>query len=119
MVDPERAPVAPHVIAPDGGDAVPLDETFWSLCEATRGAVEIRGGTGSGKTTALRHLAASMPAERNVALLDEPEPTRAETGSRTQLVIYTATSAFVGFPVERYRLAPWTSDDLIAYLRSL
>ena len=74
MIRPQKAPVTPRVLCPDTGDAIPLEEAIPPLEGMPRGAIEIVGGPGSGKTTALRHLAAVLPPDDRVLLLDDPDP---------------------------------------------
>ena len=61
MIRALLAPVRPRVIAPETGDPITLEEMIRSLIESTfRGAVEILGDHGTGKTTALEHLVATL-----------------------------------------------------------
>ena len=58
MVEPAAAQVRPRIISPDTGDPVLLDDYVWELSQyVPRAVVRITGPEGSGKTTALRHLA--------------------------------------------------------------
>ena len=105
------------------------------------GIVVIAGGPGSGKTTALRHLAAILPpwARGRVRLLEELDLTgdrlrraRPPRDPRRRIAMarspghekvdpgYSATSssrpsALLPRP-SVYRLAPWDQDDAIEYL---
>lgn len=75
MLTPERAPVRPRVLTPGNGTALPLEDEVQALAAAgTRGVVYVAGPIGSGKTTALRHLAAVLPAELPVRVAAESEP---------------------------------------------
>ncbi|HEX5102388.1 MAG TPA: hypothetical protein VFV87_01160, partial [Pirellulaceae bacterium] len=114
MVIPQRAIVRPRVFGPEGTVALPVEEVVAELLY--RGGdrpIQIMGGPGSGKTTASRHLAATLfPVSRLVFLDDTTEAKFKESGYR---VILASRK-----PVERdcdvLRLAPWTDDDLIEYL---
>src|SRR5881227_3739316 len=67
---PQRAPVRPRVLA-QSGEALLLEEEILSLVEGgARGLVQLVGSTGSGKTTALQHLAAVLPADARVVYVD-------------------------------------------------
>ena len=74
MIEPEIAPVTPRVIWPETGDALPIGEVLRCMEGRPNGAIEIVGGCGAGKTTALRHLAAVAPAQHGIAWLDDAEP---------------------------------------------
>src|SRR4051794_39580038 len=71
-VRPVRAPVVPRVCAAAGGAAVPLESRVRALRAAgVRGPVNVYGPPGSGKSTALAHLAAVLPPELGVVLIDD------------------------------------------------
>ena len=90
----------------------------------------VLGGPGSGKTTALKHLAACLPpwARIRIPLLDEPANQAlldALQATDTQLVISTgAQSSPLGRIAnalgerDYYHLATWNQDDVIEYLLS-
>ncbi len=134
-----RARVRPRVISPETGEAIPLEDEIGPMLQAGRcGLVAIAGGPGSGKTTALRHLAAILPpwAKDRVRLFDEPDDlVQAFADAADHLVIVAGererfrvnttdqdrafVNAILASPTFRsssYCLAPWTKDDLIEYL---
>jgi len=115
MIEPQRAPVTPRVLHPDTGDAMPLEEAIPLLEGMPRGAVEIVGGPGSGKTTALRHLAAVWSDER-VLFLDDPGAELVARESAKRFVVYTSSTPHLSIAAESLYLAPWSDDDLIEYL---
>lgn len=117
MLSPKRAPVKPRVTARESGEVLPLEEQILGLlASGVRGTVFLLGSAGSGKTTALQHLAAVLPADAAVLLLDEQEAIEEEQARSDQLVVRAASS-----PPERprgvaCRLVLWGDDDLIEYL---
>jgi uncharacterized protein YjbI with pentapeptide repeats/energy-coupling factor transporter ATP-binding protein EcfA2 len=113
MFQPQRAPVRPRVIA-SSGEALPLEDEVRALLDAgTRGLIQIIGPPGSGKTTALRHLAAVLP-ECCALFIDEKAiaPNIGETG----LVLIASCRARTGFSGVIYQMAPWGEDECIEYL---
>src|SRR5262249_28475566 len=117
MIDPQRAAARPRVLANGRNDALPLeDEIQRFLDTGQRGAVANFGPGGSGKTAALRHLAAVLPASAPVTLLDEPTPHELSDVSPERLTAFTAATERKGDYLAVYRLAPWTRDDAIEYL---
>ena len=64
----ERLPVRPRVLSGEAGESVPLeDELGPILAKHERGAIRLVGPAGSGKSTALAHLARRLPAHFGVA----------------------------------------------------
>src|SRR5437868_6901702 len=96
MLTPRQAPVRPRVVSPASDSALPLDEEIRTLLDAgERGAVALLGPPGSGKTTALEHLAAVLPRRALVTLLDEPERRQIIEARSERLVVYTAAGPLV------------------------
>jgi uncharacterized protein YjbI with pentapeptide repeats len=120
MIQPEGAAVRPRILAPESGAALPLEEEILRLLEErATGLVQIVGPCGSGKTTALRHLATMLPPDAPAVLLDQPLPGEVPEAETQALVIYTTRTARSGPHLATLRLAPWGDDDLIEYLLSL
>jgi uncharacterized protein YjbI with pentapeptide repeats/energy-coupling factor transporter ATP-binding protein EcfA2 len=130
-VTAEQARVRPRVVSPDTGEAILLEEEIGSMIQAGRGGlVAITGGPGSGKTTALGHLAAILPpwARDRVRLIDQPDHREALDAHASDWAVLQAAAAdrylviVAPRPPSRlnrhaiYRLASWGQDDLIEYL---
>jgi uncharacterized protein YjbI with pentapeptide repeats/energy-coupling factor transporter ATP-binding protein EcfA2 len=116
MVRAQRALVRPRVRAGAGGHTLLLEEEVARLLESgARGLVALVGPAGAGKTTALRHLAAVLPPDPHLLLLDDPDGPAAMTAP-VRLVVYAARSEQPIPHLASYRLADWGPDDLIEYL---
>jgi uncharacterized protein YjbI with pentapeptide repeats len=117
MISPQRALVRPRVLLPESGDSVRLeDEIRQLLATQGGGVVALLGPEGSGKTTALRHLAAVFGPSSKVVLLDEPDGAAIARGLASGLVVYAATKARPGAHRATFFLAPWGRDDWLEYL---
>jgi uncharacterized protein YjbI with pentapeptide repeats/energy-coupling factor transporter ATP-binding protein EcfA2 len=117
MLTPRRAPVRPRVLSGDSGAAFLLEEEVQGHLQAkARGAIALLGAPGSGKTTALEHLAAVLPPRSDVLLLDEPFRQDVRRCAKNHLVIHTAAEAWFEPRLATYRLALWDRDSLIEYL---
>ncbi len=113
----ERARVRPRVISPGTSEAVLLEDEIGPLIQnGESGLVQIVGGPGSGKSTALRHLAATLPPwmHERVQLLDDSDLAVDDTGH--SLIITTALEVPQSNRVAVYPLARWNQDDVIEYL---
>ncbi|HJT78527.1 MAG TPA: pentapeptide repeat-containing protein, partial [Gemmataceae bacterium] len=112
---PQRAPVRPRVLG-QIGEAILLEEEILSLVgTGARGLVQLVGPTGSGKTVALQHLAAVLPAEAGVRLVDDLLVAIANA-PRSRLGVYATALEVKRRCVAVYRLAPWGADEWIEYL---
>ncbi len=116
MLTPKRGLVRPRVVAAEGGEPLLLeDHVRWFAEGGARGHVAVLGPPGSGKTTALQHLAAVLPTGADVAFRDnvvEYLPWPVSSG----LLIYSTEEPQIGPLLATCRLLPWTRDDLIEYL---
>ena len=116
MILSERAAVTPRVFWPETGDPVPIDEVFSCTEGEPAGAIEIVGDSGSGKTTALRHLAAVRPPDKDIAWLDDAHANDVVWSMAERWVIYTARLSDPSIAAHRFQLAGWDEDDGIEYL---
>src|SRR5262249_39274466 len=120
MLHPRRAPVRPRVRSTSGGEALLLEDEIQRLLEEGKfGKVQLIGPAGSGKTTALMHLAAVLPSAAPIVLEDDLGPARVDAPT-DRLLIYTPLKPHVDPAGDRhlatYCLMPWGRDDLIEYL---
>ena len=90
------------------------DVVSWCVERQSGGVLEILGGAKSGKTTALRHLAA-LPCADKLTLLDDAAAHDVRWASSDRLVVYTTRHRLRLTSLE-YKLAAWSVDDLIEYL---
>jgi len=94
---------------------LPLDDLAADLLERRDcRLIEIAGGPGSGKTTALAHLAATLPPLPQVVFLDDADPSRLMVEAKERTVFYAGTKTEHAGAV--LHLAPWSDDDLIELL---
>jgi uncharacterized protein YjbI with pentapeptide repeats len=117
MITPQKATVRPRVVLPHSGETVLLESAIEDLlAQSNYARIQVLGGAGAGKTTALRHLAAVLPPEANVTLIDDateaPGPFLVVGGR----VIFAGRKRLRDPAVTVLSLAPWTDDDLIEYL---
>lgn len=117
MIAARRAAVRPRVLAWDSAVPGLLTEAVATHVAAGRhGAVVVSGPPGSGKTTALQHIAAEFP---HLPLLDEPPLGEVVSAAARGLVVYTAV-VIPNIPhLAEYELAPWGEDERIEFLGSL
>jgi uncharacterized protein YjbI with pentapeptide repeats/energy-coupling factor transporter ATP-binding protein EcfA2 len=116
MLRAARAPVRPRIIASATEASLPLeDEVERWLDEGQPGSLQIVGGPGSGKSTALAHLAAIFPEHARLRILDDPieETTRSGPAAFT---IFVGAQKSAATRTRSLSLAPWNRDELIEYL---
>lgn len=122
MITPERAPVRPRVKRKGSDTAFLLEEEIAELVQrGRRGIVLLRGGPGSGKSTALRHLSAVLPIDKTVGLLDSSgaEGDVSEMDAvllATDKVVVTTLPVPTSYAEADYELAPWGQDEWIEFL---
>ena len=117
MIEPMLAPVRPRVILPEIHEAIPLDDVLPDLQAGSARAIEIVGDSGSGKTTALAHLAALVQSGAGFAFLDNAPLDRiAEAVAKGAVVVFTSRHASGLLGATSYRLASWGDNELLEYL---
>lgn len=116
MIVPLKAVVRPRVISPASGDSLPLDEIVSDLLAGGCRAIQIAGGPGAGKTTALKHLAAVLPGGDLPKLVDDPTEAEALAWIRMGSTIFASRKRVKDQRITLLSLAPWTDDDLLEYL---
>ena len=84
------------------------------LAGGARGRLVIIGPPGSGRTTALRHLAQCLGPRNDLVLSDDDVPGDESTRTLEALIVCTGGSARP--PADVWQMAPWSDDDLIEYL---
>lgn len=116
---PRRATVLPRVCKEAGGAALPLEQHVRQLLDAgARGVVGLCGPPGSGKSTALAHVAAVLPSAAPVSFIDGLAAPTALAPDRLVL------QASCDVPDSRdlcalFDMAPWTEDDCVQYLATV
>ena len=131
----ERARVRPRVYSIVSGESLPIEDVIGSILTADEcGAIRISGPDGSGKSTALVHLARLVPPYLEVSFFDGPDPqTLREASIRGRVVFateHTNTSPLDESEIQAVfgwipgapklladlRLVPWGDDEWIEYL---
>src|SRR5690348_9842541 len=116
-IEAKRAPVPPRVCLHPGQAALPIDQQVRKLLEKrVVGAVCLSGESGSGKSTALRHLAAALSDEAQVDLVDRPLAGDRPSKSSGKLIVYTSPTVADPGNCVLLKMSPWGMDDLIEYL---
>src|SRR5688500_4140204 len=113
---PASAPVVPRVRRRSDGAALPLHERVGQFLDSCAcGVVNVYGPPGSGKSTALAHLAATFPHHPRLRLHDGGLFEWVESAARRQVVVFASPEP-VGDVLASYEMAPWGDDDCIEYL---
>jgi uncharacterized protein YjbI with pentapeptide repeats len=119
---PPHVAVTPRASLCPGGEPLPLHDQVRQLLRRGRlSVVNVFGPRGSGKTTALRHLASVLPADGTVRLMDEsgwywPDVTTFRYGDG--VMVAATRKPFSGEHVVGLEMARWGPDDVIEYLLS-
>jgi uncharacterized protein YjbI with pentapeptide repeats len=113
---PRRAAVSPRVRT-DRLATLPLEKHIRGRLAADAGGlVNVYGESGSGKSIALEHLAAVLPADAPVMLIDRNSSKDIDCPKGQLVVFTTPTRAFSLQLLAGFEMAPWTEDDWLEYL---
>ena len=117
MIVPRRAPVRPRVLSALSGESLLLEEIIADLVQSqSMAAIQISGPAGSGKTTALEHLAEVL-AGANIQFLDNPDKAQLLAPSKHAWIVYAVPFPYKDFPATAaFTLAPWSMDEVLEYL---
>jgi uncharacterized protein YjbI with pentapeptide repeats len=117
IATPAFAIVRPRVVVTRTGQSLFAEDAVAEIFEEYgSGFVQVSGGPGSGKTTALAHLAAVFAHEERIAFLDEPTAEQVRAVAGGSFIVMSAA----GHSDRNMELAlqPWGLDELIEYLLS-
>jgi uncharacterized protein YjbI with pentapeptide repeats len=119
MIERQRAPVVPRVFT-RGDVSIPINTAVDEiLSKHGHIAIGIVGPPCSGKSTALRHLAAHLADRCGIAFVDTQTLSWSREWKTCDVVIFTCHDPGylrAAIPLATIRLAPWTEDDLIEYV---
>ena len=124
MLTPQRAFVRPHAIAPHSGESLPLEDLVSAFLaerqreeSGTGTIIQIGGGAGAGKSTALAHLAAVLPFAEKLTFVDGGSLEQAFSRKLLKQTAILALGDEASHEADVFfELAPWTEDDLLEYL---
>ncbi len=109
--------VRPRVRSPLTDETLLLEDALEPFLQrGDPGAICILGDPGTGKSSALRSLAARIPKGSIVELLDEPPPARILELCDRMLVIYAAMDPIHLRHHGVFRLSPWGEDEVLEYV---
>src|SRR5579884_245366 len=118
MVEARLAPVRPRVRPLQGGAVRLLEEEVQGFLDQHQtGSIALVGPAGSGKTTALAHLAAVLSPRP--LLFDHVESVSAVPSAAVPpktLLIYARRLPWAAPHLAKFELVPWERDDAIEYL---
>jgi uncharacterized protein YjbI with pentapeptide repeats len=99
-----------------GGAALPVHERVGLFLDScTCGVINVCGPRGSGKSTALAHLAMVLGGHPRLRLHDGGVFERIESAARDYVVVYASREP-VSDALAWYEMAPWGDDDCVEYL---
>ncbi len=117
MAEATRAPVKPRVLSSATGTVLALeDEVEWHLEQRGPALIALAGGPGSGKSTALDHLAAVFAHARRLRLVDGRDRFLDVDFGPDDVIVYAGPPLPEKLADKRLPLARWHRDELIEYL---
>jgi uncharacterized protein YjbI with pentapeptide repeats len=118
MLRPVQAPVRPRIVSPATHESLPLeDEVDVWLKEGAPRCLRIVGGPGSGKSTALAHLADEYHGLARITFLDAGEwLERSASAGPSGFIIFVGDENVPDARIQTVKLAPWSRDEVIEYL---
>lgn len=110
---PQRATIRPRILV-DGATPMLLEDAVARLLAAPGEAdIALVGRNGSGKTTALRHLAATFGNRSDLRLVDESDSAPMQ---RARVTIRATRGRPDAADAQTFVLAPWSDEDCDLYL---
>src|SRR5262245_24590269 len=95
MILPQRASVRPRVRSHNDAGTTLLEELVAAMLERGESrTVAVCGGVGAGKSAALRHLAAALPADARLRLIDNAPADARPPGVGGQRVVVCAVAGW-------------------------
>lgn len=112
---PQRARVRPRVVRGAGGEALPLEEVVADALQAAQQTILWIRGRPFDRAAAMSHLAAVLPADASVSLLDEaPSEVDLAVAQSYKVDVYAGPGEFENAPA--LVLTDWARDEWIEYL---
>jgi uncharacterized protein YjbI with pentapeptide repeats len=118
---PQFALVRPRVTRHGVRDPLPIDDIVADLVDQLEDhphgwVIEISGLRGSGKSTAVAHVAAALGNNPRLTFRDQPTPVEMNVVAAGQILIAADIPPAFGRVGIEIKLAPWGRDDLLEYL---
>ena len=113
-IRPRRAAVAPRGWQSPQGEALSIEQIVRPfVLRSAPGVIQLCGGPGSGKSTALAHLLDRLP---DVIVLDEDERSGVKAAAQRGVVVFAGDCPSGASLLAKIELAGWQEDDWIEYL---
>jgi uncharacterized protein YjbI with pentapeptide repeats len=117
---PRRAEVVPRAHRRGCEASLPIDRLLLPVIRSgVKGIVRIAAPAGGGKSTAIRHLRAVLPAGADVKLFDAHQLADAQRAACGGLAVFASSDPVMDEKfVDVFYLSPWTLDDCMEYLHA-